>query len=66
LLKSDINDVNIKKVSNVGMDFSGYEVFYESIKKADNQYVILTNTSVGKKQTDFIDDYLDFFKANDR
>ncbi|EIA10212.1 hypothetical protein [Flavobacterium frigoris] len=65
LLKSEINNVNIKKVSNVGMDFSGYEVFFESIKEEDNQYVILTNTSVSKKQTDFIDDYLDFFKANE-
>lgn len=56
----------VKKIDvpNIGMDFSGYEAFYETIKKDDNQYVILTNTSVNKLQVDFIDDYLDFFKTN--
>lgn len=64
LLKKKIENVKVIEVSNLGMDFSGYEAFYESIKNEENQYVILSNTSVNKLQVEFIDDYLDFFKKN--
>ncbi|MXO06003.1 hypothetical protein [Flavobacterium sp. HBTb2-11-1] len=64
LFERKIEDVKIINVPNVGMDFSGYETFFENIKNAKNKYVLLTNTSVNKKQVEFIDDYLDFFKAN--
>lgn len=65
LFKRTVNNVEILEVSNLGMDFSGYEAFYNTIKDKENQYVILTNTSVNKKQVEFIDDYIDFFKANE-
>ncbi|MDR2270635.1 MAG: hypothetical protein LBF27_06990 [Sphingobacterium sp.] len=64
LMQKKVENIKIMNVSNVGMDFSGYEQFYESIKDEANQYVILTNTSVNKKQVDFIDDYLDYFEQN--
>lgn len=64
LLKKRIESVKIIDVSNIGMDFSGYEMFYESIKNEDNQYIILTNSSVNKLQFEFIDDYVDFFKSD--
>jgi hypothetical protein len=64
LFKKEIEDVKILEVSNIGMDFSGYEAFFDSIKEDENQYVLLTNSSVNKKDADFIDNYLDFFKAN--
>lgn len=51
-------------VSNVGYDFSGYSYFYNTIKKNDNSYVILTNTSVNALQTDFLDTYLDYMNQN--
>jgi len=65
LFTSNIENVKTIEVPNVGMDFSGYEVFFDSIKNNENQYVLLTNSSVNRKQVDFIDDYLDFFKANE-
>jgi hypothetical protein len=64
LLKNNLKSVKTIEVPNLGMDFSGYSTFYEFIKNEENQYVILTNSSVNIKQVDFIDDYLDFFKAN--
>jgi hypothetical protein len=64
LMQKKVENVKLMNVSNVGMDFSGYEQFYESIKDEANQYVILTNTSVNKKQVDFIDDYIDYFEQN--
>jgi hypothetical protein len=64
LLKKKIENSKVIEVSNIGMDFSGYENFYKNIKNKENQYVILTNSSVNKYRVDFIDDYLDFFKAN--
>lgn len=64
LLKQSIEGVKIMNVSNIGMDFSGYAAFYESIKSKDNKYVILTNSSVNKLQVNFIDDYIRFFKLN--
>jgi len=64
LFKTEVGDVKILKVPNIGMDFSGYEAFFESIKHKENQFVILTNTSVNKNQVNFIDDYLKFFEAH--
>lgn len=65
LMKHPIKNVKTLEVSNIGMDFSGYEQFYQSIKDQANKYVILTNTSVNKKQLDFIDEYIDYFQQND-
>lgn len=65
LLKKDMKEFKTIEVPNAGMDFSGYEAFYNSIKDLENQYVLLTNTSVNRKQVDFIDAYLDFFKTNE-
>ncbi|PKB17434.1 hypothetical protein [Flavobacterium sp. 5] len=64
LLNRKIEYVKVIEVSNIGMDFSGYERFYESIKNEENQYVILSNSSVNKLQSEFIDSYVDFFKEN--
>ncbi len=55
---------HIDQVSNIGMDFSGYHFFYNKIKKEPNAYVILTNTSVNKEQTLFLDDYLNYMENN--
>lgn len=65
LLSYDINHSKIIKVSNCGMDFSGYSNFYNSLADQPNQYVILTNTSVNSFECEFIDGYIDFFR-NDR
>ncbi|PBJ13867.1 hypothetical protein [Flavobacterium sp. ACN6] len=64
LFKSKINNVEMIEVPNEGMDFSGYEAFFNKIKSEENQYVILTNSSVNKYQVNFIDDYISFFKEN--
>ena len=63
-LKKKLDSINVLEVSNIGMDFSGYENFYNQIKHRENQYIILSNTSVNKIQVDFIDSYLDYFKQN--
>lgn len=55
---------NFISVPNLGMDFSGYCNFYKKIQKLDNAYVILTNTSVNKKQCDFLDDYIKYMEKN--
>lgn len=65
LLKNVVNNFNIIEVANIGMDFSGYSSFYDTIRNKGNQYVILTNSSVNKISVDFIDDYLDFFKSDE-
>lgn len=64
LLKNKIVKANVIEVANEGMDFSGYATFFETIKNEENQYVILTNSSVNKVNVDFIDDYLDFFSKD--
>jgi hypothetical protein len=64
LLKNKIEKANVIEVVNVGMDFSGYATFFETIKDKENQYVILTNSSVNKFDVDFIDDYIDFFSRD--
>jgi len=64
LMTKKIENVKVMEVSNKGMDFSGYSAFYDSIKNFENQYVILSNSSVNKLQVEFIDEYLDFFKEN--
>jgi hypothetical protein len=65
LLKNVVKNFNIIEVDNIGMDFSGYSSFYDTIWNKGNQYVILTNSSVNKISVDFIDDYLDFFKSDE-
>lgn len=51
-------------VPNIGMDFSGYWNFYNSIKNKENAYVILTNSSVNHDVNYFIDDYIEYMDAN--
>lgn len=65
MLKNEVKNVKIIEVANIGMDFSGYSSFYDTIRDKRNQYVILTNSSVNKISIDFIDDYLDFFKSDE-
>ena len=55
---------NFLEVSNVGMDFSGYSTFFHSIENNDNCYVILTNSSVEKSQTDFLEGYIKYMVEN--
>lgn len=55
---------NVYSVSNDGMDFSGYSFFYDSIKDLPNSYVILTNSSVNKIQTEFLKDYIKYMDEN--
>lgn len=52
------------KVSNIGMDFCGYSTFFHSIKDGENCYVILSNTSVEKSQTDFLAGYVKYMEEN--
>ena len=51
-------------VSNQGMDFSGYSNFYKSIKDQPNSYVILTNSSVNKRQSLFLKSYINYMESN--
>lgn len=51
-------------VPNEGMDFAGYKVFYERIKKQSNAFVILTNSSVNAIVEDFLDDYIEYMIQN--
>lgn len=55
---------NIYSVPNDGMDFSGYEHFYNHISNNRNAYVILTNSSVNSIQSDFLDSYISFMEHN--
>ncbi len=55
---------NFIEVSNVGMDFSGYRAFWNTIKDNPNSYVILTNSSVEKTQCDFLDGYIQYMEDN--
>ena len=55
---------NIDFVSNSGMDFSGYSFFFNKIKNLPNAFVILTNTSVNKTQTSFLNDYIAYMENN--
>lgn len=51
-------------VSNIGMDFRGYSTFFNSIVNEENCYVILTNSSVEKTQTDFLEGYIRYMNEN--
>jgi hypothetical protein len=67
-LMSDMKQLDgVKKimVSNIGMDFSGYDTFLKSLRGRKSHYIILTNSSVERSQIDFIDSYLDYFEKND-
>lgn len=51
-------------VDNQGMDFSGYNAFYQRIKDYPNSYIILTNSSVNSEITTFLESYIDFMNLN--
>lgn len=56
---------NFIPVCNVGMDFSGYNAFYQSIKNKPNSYVILTNSSINiNSSNDFLDGYIKYLEDN--
>ncbi|MCC2591385.1 hypothetical protein [Chryseobacterium sp. MFBS3-17] len=55
---------NVESVSNKGMDFSGYEYFYNNVKYEPNAFVILTNSSVHKEQTIFLNTYVQYMERN--
>lgn len=52
------------EVDNKGMDFSGYNVFFNKVSQLPNSYVILTNSSVNSYQSDFLDSYIDYMEKN--
>jgi hypothetical protein len=54
----------ILSVSNTGMDFSGYNAFYQNIKNEDNKFVVLTNSSVNSFQSTFLDRYIQYLENN--
>lgn len=54
----------ILEVDNVGMDFSGYNAFYQIQKNTPNAYLILTNSSVNIVRDDFIDEYILYMEHN--
>lgn len=58
------NSDQVLTVPNLGMDFSGYAHFYESIKNLPNSYVILTNSSVNSLQEDFLDSFIQYMNEN--
>ena len=51
-------------VSNEGLDFSGYNAFYQKIKNQPNAYVILSNSSVNSIQNDFLKGYITYMEEN--
>ena len=55
---------NFIPVSNLGMDFSGYSTFYDSVKHNRNAYIILSNSSVNEIEDVFLDDYIDYMENN--
>ena len=52
------------KVSNIGMDFSGYAHTLRTFSKNGNCYVLLMNSSIEALQVDFIDEYINFLEEN--
>lgn len=54
----------ILNVSNVGLDFSGYAAFFDTIKNKANSYVILSNSSVNASMDIFLDDYIEYMENN--
>lgn len=60
----DAYGFHVDKVSNTGMDFSGYHFFYNKIRKEPNAFVILTNSSVNEQQTLFLEDYINYMENN--
>lgn len=51
-------------VTNQGMDFSGYSKFISKYSAHPNSYIILSNSSVNKIQTDFLDSYINYLEHN--
>lgn len=64
LLEIKEEGYNVDFVSNKGMDFSGYQFFFDKISANSNAFVILTNSSVNKEQTIFLNDYIDYMEKN--
>lgn len=56
--------IKIYPVSNIGMDFSGYNFFYQKNKNELDSYVILTNSSVNSYNEDFIAGYINYMENN--
>lgn len=54
----------VLEVANIGMDFSGYGVFYQIQKNKPNAYLILTNSSVNVENDNFIDEYICYMEHN--
>jgi len=54
----------IIEVNNNGFDFSGYAVFFDSIKDKPNNYVILSNSSVNSDINNFIGKYIEYMENN--
>jgi len=58
-----LKDYTVIPVQNKGMDFSGYSYLTNKIiDSSQNQIVFLTNTSVEKDISDYIDDYVKLFE----
>lgn len=58
-------NIKIHEVSNVGMDFSGYNAFFQFYKNAPNSYVILSNTSVNlDSPSNFLEGYINYMNNN--
>ena len=59
----NLNNYNVIPVENISMDFSGYSYLIKNILDPNqDQVVFLTNTSVEKHSSDFIDDYVGIFE----
>lgn len=58
-----LKDYNVIPVQNKGMDFAGYSYLTKNIiDSTQNQIVFLTNTSIEKGISDYIDEYISFFE----
>lgn len=51
-------------VDNAGYDFSGYEAAYNYVKDKGNHYIILSNSSINKNVSDYLDGYLKYMDEN--
>ena len=59
-----LEKLKVYSVSNVGMDFSGYNFFYQNNKEKLDSYVILTNSSVNSYNEEFIASYINYMENN--
>ena len=51
-------------VDNAGYDFSGYEAAYNYVKDKGNHYIVLSNSSINSKVTDYLDGYIKYMDDN--